>query len=96
MANNSARKISSYSACTAPNANDVLALVGNTSGVNTSFRVTVATLLGNSDANVVIQYSNSVSNSMTITAGTLLYDSNSLYIAIANDTVKKVADLSDF
>lgn len=96
MANNSAKKISSYSACTAPNANDVLVLVGNTSGTNTTFRLTVATLLANSDANVAIQYSNSVTNNMTISAGTLLYDGNSLYIAIAADTVKKVADLTDF
>src|SRR5687768_2703116 len=60
--------------------------------------ITVQNLLGNSTfdlkaANLVTTYSNTPANSsaLTIQAGQIFYDSDFLYIAVANNTVKRVA-----
>ena len=53
MANNSV-KISAQNACTAPEANSFLVLVGNTAGTNTSYKVTLNNLYINAAANLSI------------------------------------------
>lgn len=91
MANTNARKISELAACTAPEANASLVIVGNTAGVNTSYRMTITTLFGNNEANIVAKYSQSPANNITVDEGTILYDGNYLYIATANNELKRIA-----
>lgn len=54
MANN-ATKISELNACTTPEANAVLAVVGNTASNNTTFKVEVDKLFSNAAANASFQ-----------------------------------------
>ena len=64
--------------------------------------ITVDNFLANSThdvkaANLVVTFSNTPANStaLTIAGGQIFYDSNYLYVAVANNTVKRVA-LSTF
>lgn len=109
MANNDARKISGYDACTAPEANALLVVTGNTAGQLTSFNITVSSLLGNSQVdinvannktlaanNVIIRRTTTPNSSTDIVAkGTIWSDGNYLYIAVADNSIKRVA-LSSF
>ena len=53
--------------------------------------VTVANLLGNSSANVVIQNVTPANGTITVQKGTIMFDSSFIYIATANNVIKKVA-----
>jgi hypothetical protein len=66
MANTNSRKITEYSACNAPGANNLLVVVGNTSGTANTFRLTISNLLGNSQANVI------VGNTQVLSANTII------------------------
>ena len=91
-----AKKISELTALTAPVADDLLVIVDDPSG-NTpeTKKITVANLLGNSAANVVIRNVSPANSTITVTKGTIFFDTSYLYIATANNTLKRVA-LSSF
>ena len=105
MANNDARKVSGYSACNAPEANASLVVVGNTAGTNTTFRLSLETLLGNNQTNVIVSNTKTLSansfiirkkstpsgSSDTVSEGSLWWDNTYLYIATANNVIKRVA-----
>jgi hypothetical protein len=104
MANTDSKKISEFSACNSPAANNLLVLVGNTSGTANTFRLTVSNLLGNSQANIVSSNDSYMSaknliirkeqtpgsNSDVVYGGSVWWDANYLYVAIANNTIKRV------
>jgi hypothetical protein len=108
-ANNDARKFSDYNACNAPEANLFWVVTGNTAGVNTSYRVTTSTLFSNTPVDFIVSNTNvlstnnfivrnkatPVSSSDTVTAGKIWWDANYIYVAVANNTIKRAA-LSSF
>lgn len=90
-----AKKITELSALTAPAGDDLLVIVDDVAGTATTKKVTVANLLGNSTANVVIFNATPANSTITVKKGTLLFDSSYLYIAISNNNLKRVL-LSSF
>ena len=90
-----AKKITELSALTAPAADDLLVIVDDVAGTPITKKVTVGNLLGNTSANVVIFNSTPANSTITVKKGTILFDSSYLYVAVANNTLKRVA-LSSF
>jgi hypothetical protein len=92
-----AKKITELTALAAPSADDLMVIVDDPSGTPVTKYVTVGNLLGNSAANLVIYSISTPANSTvtTVKKGTLMFDSGYLYIATANNTLKRVA-LSTF
>jgi len=90
-----AKKITELSALTAPAGDDLLVIVDDVSGTAVTKKVTVANLLGNSSANVVVFNATPANSTITVKKGTLLFDNNYIYIATANNNLKRVA-LSTF
>jgi hypothetical protein len=86
-----ALKISELTALTSISGDDLLVIVDDPSGTPTTKKVTVANLLGNSAANVVIQNVTPANGTITVTKGTIMFDSSFIYIATANNVIKKVA-----
>jgi hypothetical protein len=85
------KKISELAALTAPAGEDFIVIVDDPSGTPITKKVTVANLLGNSAANVVIQNVTPANGTITVTKGTIMFDSSFIYIATANNVIKKVA-----
>ena len=86
-----AKKISELTALTAPAAVDLMVIVDDPSGTPITKYVTVGNLFGNSAANVVIYNSTPANSTITVKKGTLMFDSDYLYIATANNTLKRIA-----
>ena len=86
-----AKKISELSALTAPAAVDLLVIVDDPTGTPITKYVTVGNLLGNSSANVVIYNATPANSTITVKKGTLMFDSDYLYVATANNTLKRIA-----
>ena len=86
-----AKKISELTALTAPAAEDLMVIVDDPSGTPTTKYVTVGNLLGNSSANVVIYNATPANSTITVKKGTLIFDSDYLYVATANNTLKRIA-----
>ena len=86
-----ALKISELTALTSISGGDLLVIVDDPSGTPVTKKVTVANLLGNSSANVVIQNVTPANGTITVTKGTIMFDSSFIYIATANNVIKKVA-----
>lgn len=90
-----AKKITELSALTAPTADDLLVIIDDVAGTPITKKVTVGNLLGNTSANVVIYNSTPANSTITVKKGTILFDASYLYVAVANNTLKRVA-LSSF
>lgn len=86
-----AKKVSELTALTAPAGEDLLLIVDDPSGTPISKKVTVANLLGNSSANVVIYNSTPVNSTITVKKGTIMFDDIYLYVATQNNTLKRVS-----
>lgn len=86
-----ALKISELTALTSISGGDLLVIVDDPTGTPVTKKVTVANLLGNSSANVVIQNVTPANGTITVTKGTIMFDSSFIYIATANNVIKKVA-----
>ena len=87
-----AKKISELSSLVSVTGDDLLLIVDDPSGTPVTKKVTVSNLLGNSSANVVIYGNTTPANStITIKKGTLMFDTNYLYVAVANNTIKRVS-----
>ena len=86
-----AKKISELTALTAPAAVDLMVIVDDPSGTPTTKYVSVGNLFGNSSANVVIYNATPANSTITVKKGTLMFDTDYLYIATANNTLKRIA-----
>jgi len=86
-----AKKVSELTALTAPAGEDFLLIVDDPSGTPISKKVTVANLLGNSSANVVIYNTTPANSTIIVKKGTIMFDDSYLYIATANNTLKRVS-----
>ena len=86
-----ALKISELTALTSISGGDLLVIVDDPTGTPVTKKVTVANWLGNSSANVVIQNVTPANGTITVTKGTIMFDSSFIYIATANNVIKKVA-----
>jgi len=84
------KKVTELTALTAPAGEDLLLIVDDPSGTPTTKKVTVSNLFGNVAANVVI-YNNTPANStITVKKGTIMFDTSYIYVAVANNTLKRV------
>jgi hypothetical protein len=86
-----AKKISELTALTAPAAEDLMVIVDDPSGTPTTKYVSVGNLFGNVAANVVIYNATPANSTITVKKGTLTFDSDYLYVATANNTLKRIA-----
>jgi len=92
---NRAKKITELTALSAPASEDLMVIVDDPSGTPITKYVTVSNLLGNSSANVVVYNATPANSTITVKKGTLMFDNNYLYVATANNTLKRVG-LSSF
>ena len=86
-----AKKITELSALTAPSADDRMVIVDDPSGNAVTKYVTVGNLFGNSAANVVIYNATPANSTITVKKGTLMFDTSYLYVATANNILKRIA-----
>ena len=86
-----AKKITELTSLGAPSGDDLLLIVDNPSGTPVTKSVTVSNLLGNSSANVVIYNATPANSAITIKKGTLMFDTSYLYVAVANNTIKRIS-----
>jgi hypothetical protein len=87
-----AKKVSELTATSSVASNDYLVIVTDTTGTPTTKRVTVNNFFGNTSANLYTQKITAPANSIALSVkqGAVFYDSNYLYVAIANNNVKRV------
>jgi len=85
-----AKKVSELTELTSPAGNDLLLIVDDPSGTPISKKITVTNLLGNSTANVVIYNTTPANSTITVKKGTIMFDDSYLYIATANNTLKRI------
>ena len=86
-----AKKISELTALTSASEDDLLVIVDDPSGTAATKKITVGNLFGNSQANVVIYGATPANSAITIKQGTLMYSNSYLYIAVANNVVKRLS-----
>lgn len=86
-----AKKISELTALSAPAGEDLMVIVDDPSGTPVTKYVTVSNLLGNSSANVVVYHATPANSSITVKKGTIMIDNNYIYVATANNTLKRVS-----
>lgn len=94
MSNNS-KKISELPIINSALSNDRIVILKNPNSAPATVTISVSNLLGNSSANLVIQEVNVPNSSITVKKGTIFYDQDYLYIAVANNTIKRI-NLSSF
>jgi hypothetical protein len=70
---------------------DRVVILKDPAGTPSTRTITVTNLLGNSSANVVIRNSTPANSTITVNQGTIFYDNTHLYIAVANNTLKRVS-----
>ena len=101
--------VGGHAACTMPESNALLVMVGNTAGTKNTFKITLQTLFGNNQENVYVANTKTLSvntfmirnmatpanSTATVTMGTIWWDASYLYIAIANNSIKR-ANLETF
>lgn len=104
---NSPKAITELPALTTPAVGDLLVIVDDPSGTANTKKITVSTLFSNTPAlavnvsslstnTLIMKAETTPSNStITVTKGTVLFDTNYIYIAVANNQLKRVA-LSSF
>jgi hypothetical protein len=84
------KKVTELTALTAPVGDDLLLIIDDVAGTPVTKKVTLTNLLGNSAANVVIHNSTPANSTITVKKGTLMFDSTYLYIATANNQLKRI------
>ena len=85
------KKIPEYTSLGAPTSNTRLVVSHN----GNTYQVNVAILLGNSAANVKIHFATPANSTINVAQGTIMMDADYIYVATANNTLKRVA-LSSF
>lgn len=100
-----AKKISNLATLTGPNGNTVVVVNHTNNSITNTYQLTLTNLFGNSTCNVVLNNTSVLSSNIvivrnkqtpansniTITEGTILFDTSYIYIAVANNTLKRVA-----
>lgn len=87
-----AKKTSNLAIATGLAGTDRVLVLTNPNSSPATKTITVSNLFGNSSANVEIYNIASVGNSsITVQKGVVMFDTNYLYIAVANNTLKRVA-----
>ncbi len=105
-----AKKISELTALTAPSADDLLVIVDDPSGNSATKQVTVGNFFNNAAANVTVgntyylsannfvirrRATPAASSGTSDLQGSIWFDTNYIYVAVANGTIKRAA-LSSF
>ncbi len=85
-----AKKISELTVLTSASGDDLLVIVDDPSGTAVTKKITVSNLFGNSQANVVIYGTTPANSAITIKQGTLMYNDSYLYVAVANNVIKRL------
>ena len=87
-----AKKISELNETQSATADDFVVIVDDPNNIPSTKKITVQNLFGNSSANVKLTSLSPANSTMTaIKAGVIFYDQSYLYIAVANNVVKRVA-----
>ena len=86
-----AKKISELTALTTPAAVDLLVIVDDPTGTPVTKYVTVGNLLGNAAANVVVYFATPANSTITVKKGTIMVDNTYIYVATANNILKRVS-----
>lgn len=89
MANN-VKKISELATTNTAAGTDRIVILKDPAGSPSTRTITVSNLFGNSSANVVIQNITPANSTITVTQGTMFYDNTYLYVAVANNVLKRV------
>lgn len=84
------KKVTELTTLTSPAGEDLLLIVDDPSGTPITKKVTVSNLFGNSTANVVLYNATVANSTITVKKGTIMFDSSWLYVAVANNVLKKV------
>ena len=91
MADDRAQQLTDLEEITSCSPTDILYIVTDpTSNANASFSISVAAL-GNS----IITENTPANSTLTVNQGTIYYDSNYIYLAVTNNTLKRLG-LSSF
>lgn len=85
------KKVTELTALTSPAGEDLLLIIDDPSGTPTTKKVTVSNLFGNSTSNVVIYNTTPANSTITVKKGTIMFDTTYLYVATANNVLKRVA-----
>ena len=99
------KKITELTSLNSPAGEDLLVIVDDPSGSPITKKVTVNSLFANCSANLVISNTATLSannvivrrnqtpanSSITVTQGTIFWDSDYMYIAVANNSLKRVS-----
>ena len=88
-------KVSLTNELTGADSADLLYVVDTSAGANGGKHITVSNFLGNSSANLAVQIITPANSTITVRAGTMFVDTDYLYIAVSDNTLKRVA-LSTF
>lgn len=85
-----AKKITELTALTSPANTDVLVI--HDASANATKQITVLNLTDTIYANTLVVTGNSTpaNSSVTVTKGTIFYDTSFLYIAVADNTLKRI------
>ncbi len=87
-----AKKVSQLTEIHSATADDQILIVNDPNGTPSSRKLSVGNLFGNSTANVAITSITPSNSTVTVVkAGSIFYDSNYIYIAVANNIVKRAA-----
>lgn len=100
-----AKKVTELTAYAAPTGSDLVYIVKDPAGTPQSCKVTVSDLFNNCSSNVTISNSAVLSantvvvrrkqtpanSTITVAQGTIFYDNDYMYIAVANNVLKRVA-----
>lgn len=99
MANAEARATSNLVQRTSANTSDRIVVLSDPAGNAQTVTVSIATIFSNTNGLMInLGAANTPANStsLTVKAGTILYDANYLYVATANNLVKRVGTLTTF
>ena len=91
-----AKKVSQLTEIHAATANKITLIVNDPAGTPSSRKLSVRNLFSNSTVNVAITSISPSNSTMTaVKAGSIFFDTNYIYVAVANNVVKRAA-LSSF
>jgi hypothetical protein len=92
---NNVRKVSELPTTNSAASDDRLVILKNPGGSPSTRTISVENLFSNSSANVVLQKQTPANSTITVAEGTLFFDETYLYVAVANNVLKRV-ELSSF
>jgi len=88
---NNVKKTSELPTTNSASGSDRVVILKDPAGTPSTRTITVTNLFGNSSANLVIRNITPANSTINVNAGTIFYDSSYLYIAVANNVLKRVS-----